>query len=75
MFQVEFIKLLKHTASTTMKDICDCDARPPFQGGKTILGVFGGPWVAGSDEAGALDPACGTTRFSRSAANDHQTLV
>jgi hypothetical protein len=56
MFQGEFIKLLRHTASTTMKDISGCEVRPPLQGGKTNVRDFTGPWVAGSDETGALDP-------------------
>jgi hypothetical protein len=56
-----------------MKDIFGCDARPPFQGGKTTRRGFACPWVAGSDETGALDPACGTTTFRRSAADGYQT--
>jgi hypothetical protein len=68
MFQEEFIELLKHMASTTVKDIFGCEFRPPCQGGKTTGKGPMGPWVAGSDETGALDPACGTTTFRRSAA-------
>jgi hypothetical protein len=57
MFQKHFIKLLKETASTTMKNISPFEVRPPFQGGKTKVWNFTDPWVAGSDETGALDPA------------------
>jgi hypothetical protein len=57
MFQEEFIELLKHMASTTVKDIFGCEFRPPCQGGKTTGKGPMGPWVAGSDETGALDPA------------------
>jgi hypothetical protein len=56
MFQEEFIELLKHMALTTMKDISGCEFRPPCQGGKTTGRGPTGPWVAGSDETGALDP-------------------
>jgi hypothetical protein len=73
MFQEEFIELLKHMASTTVKDISGSEFRPPCQGGRTTGRGRTGPWVAGSDETGA--PPRQTTLFRRSAADGHQTLV
>jgi hypothetical protein len=56
MFQEEFIKLLKHKASTTMKGISGCEVRSPFQGGKNKVRGLDDPWAAGSDETGAFGP-------------------
>jgi hypothetical protein len=79
MFQKEFIKLLIQTASTTMKDISGCEVRPPFQGGKTTGRGFAGPWVAGSDETGALDPRllsfAAPRRMAAKPRTEHSALV
>ncbi len=37
MVQEEFINPLKHKVPTTLNNISGCEARPPFQGGKTTV--------------------------------------